>query len=86
MSSSELHTPEKPLLLGLSPGMWRGKRGQPAVEPVEATDSADGLFKSGRFAEAGKLYAEAAARDPEDWQAALRLGEIALRVWLEGLG
>src|SRR6516162_9964844 len=58
---------------------WGGEgRGQPAVEPARALESANRLFEAGQFAKAGRLYAEAAARDPQDYQATLRLGEIAL--------
>lgn len=55
-----------------------GKRGQPDVELVKSAESAKNLFEAGQFARAGQLYAEAAARDPRDYQATVRLGEIAL--------
>ncbi len=42
------------------------------------TESADGLFKAGKFAEAEKLYAKAAAEDAKNYQATLRLGHLAL--------
>jgi pimeloyl-ACP methyl ester carboxylesterase/predicted aspartyl protease len=53
--------------------------------------SADALFKSGHFAEAGKLYARVAAREPTQYQATVRLGYLALlsnrqgeaQTWLE---
>src|SRR5437660_2664664 len=55
-----------------------GKRGQADVEPVQGTESARTVFEAGQFAKAGRLYAEATAHDPQDYQATLRLGEIAL--------
>src|SRR6202020_2044120 len=67
------------LILAASlPGCGGGKRGQPDVKPVAAMESADELFQAGQFAEAGKLYAEASTRDPQSYDAALRVGEIAL--------
>lgn len=39
---------------------------------------ADGLFKRGMFAEAGKNYGDMFARDPRDFRSALCLGHIAL--------
>jgi hypothetical protein len=40
--------------------------------------SADRLFQIGKFAEAGELYAQMAARDPKDYAAILGLGRVAL--------
>jgi tetratricopeptide (TPR) repeat protein len=40
--------------------------------------SADRLFQSGKFAEAGKLYLRISAQNPKDHSAALQLGRIAL--------
>ena len=40
--------------------------------------AADDLFKAGRFVEAERLYAKVLAENPQDYQATLRLGEIAL--------
>jgi hypothetical protein len=42
------------------------------------TGSADRLFQSGKFAEAGKLYSKMVAQDPHDHWAILQLGRIAL--------
>jgi hypothetical protein len=42
------------------------------------TDSADRLFREGKFAEAGKLYSQIAAQNPKDYSANLQLGRIAL--------
>lgn len=41
-------------------------------------ESADNIFKTGKFAEAEKLYALALAADPDNFQAIIRLGYIAL--------
>src|SRR5262249_1904074 len=41
-------------------------------------ESADGLFREGKFAEAGSLYAKIQAEDPVSFEATLRLGTIAL--------
>ncbi len=41
-------------------------------------DSADRLFQLGKFADAGKLYAQIAAQNPNDYSAVLQLGHIAL--------
>jgi len=43
-------------------------------DPVEA---ANRVFREGKFAEAQALYAQIQARDPSNFQAALRLGTIA---------
>jgi Aspartyl protease/Tetratricopeptide repeat len=40
--------------------------------------SADGLFKAGKFANAEKLYGQAVAADTKNYAACVRLGEIAL--------
>ena len=53
--------------------------GQATAQPkASENDAADRLFKVGKFAEAGELYAKIAARDPKDHAAALQLGRIAL--------
>jgi len=41
-------------------------------------DSANRLFETGKFAEAGKLYSQIVAQDPKDYSAILQLGRIAL--------
>ncbi|MGH9809165.1 MAG: aspartyl protease family protein, partial [Terriglobia bacterium] len=49
------------------------------AEPASsAIDSANLLFQSGKFAEAGKIYAQIAAQEPKDYAAILQLGRIAL--------
>ncbi len=40
--------------------------------------SADRLFQSGKFAQAGEVYSRLAARNPKDYRAILQLGRIAL--------
>ena len=52
---------------------------QAAPQPKQSEiASADRLFQAGKFAEAGKIYAQIAAQDPKDYPAILRLGRIAL--------
>ena len=41
-------------------------------------DSADRLFRAGKFAEAGKIYSQIVSRDSKDYSATLQLGRIAL--------
>src|SRR4029453_9293786 len=53
--------------------------GQAATEPKQpGIDSADRLFQLGKFADAGKLYAQIAAQRPNDYPATLQLGRVAL--------
>jgi hypothetical protein len=53
--------------------------GQAASPPQESEiDSADRLFQLGKFADAGKLYAQIVAQKPNDYSATLQLGRIAL--------
>src|SRR5439155_7462852 len=53
--------------------------GQAASEPKQPEiDSADRLFQLGKFADAGKLYAQIVAEKPNDYSATLQLGRIAL--------
>src|SRR4051812_43704691 len=64
---------------------------QAAEQPPSLMVSADRLFRTGEFAEAGKQYARIAAAPPGDYSAILQLGRIALlsnrlddaRRWLE---
>src|SRR5262245_55927576 len=60
------------LSAGALPGPAADERGKSDIE------SADALFKAGQLADAGKLYARVAAGDPKQYQAALRLGYLAL--------
>jgi predicted aspartyl protease len=56
-----------------------GFPGQAASEPKQADSAAaEQLFKAGKFAEAGKIYAQVAAQDPKDYAAILQLGRVAL--------
>src|SRR5689334_9217539 len=57
------------LLMVLSYPAWAD---QPSIE------SADQLFQAGRFAEAGTRYTTLATQKPDDYHAALQLGQIAL--------
>jgi hypothetical protein len=53
--------------------------GQATPQPTQSgIDSADRLFKAGKFAEAGKLYSQIVAQNPKDHSATLQLGRIAL--------
>jgi Aspartyl protease/Tetratricopeptide repeat len=53
--------------------------GQAAPQPKQSgIDSADRLFQLGKFADAGKLYAQIAAQQPNDYSANLQLGRVAL--------
>ena len=50
-----------------------------ASEPSQAQiESANLLFQSGKFAEAGEIYARIVAQDPNDYAAIVQLGRIAL--------
>jgi hypothetical protein len=52
--------------------------GQATAQPKQSEiDSADRLFKAGKFAGAGKLYSQIAAQNPKDHSATLQLGRIA---------
>jgi predicted aspartyl protease len=66
------------VLAGSFSGCSKADRGQPDATPTQAAASADELFQAGQFAEAGKRYAATVADDPQNYQATLRLGEIAL--------
>ncbi len=56
------------LLASLSPGLTN----------QEIIDSADKLFQAGKFAEAERLYLEAAKGDPQNFRVLVHLGRIAL--------
>jgi hypothetical protein len=65
---------------------------EPTAQPKQSgIDSAGRLFKAGKFSEAGKLYLQILAHNPQDYSAILQLGRIALlsnrlddaRKWLE---
>lgn len=52
---------------------------RPGVQSSQANlESADSLFKAGKFAEAQEFYAKALSLDPKNFQALVRLGYIAL--------
>jgi hypothetical protein len=56
-----------------------GFSGQAAAQTAQADiDAANRLFETGKFAEAGKIYARVADQDPKDYAAILGLGRIAL--------
>lgn len=53
--------------------------GQATSQPKQLeTDSADRLFRTGKFTEAGKLYSQIVTQNPKDYSATLQLGRIAL--------
>jgi hypothetical protein len=53
--------------------------GQATPQPKQSEiDSADRLFKAGKFAEAGKIYSQIVTQNPKDYSATLHLGRIAL--------
>ena len=53
--------------------------GHAAPQPKQSeADSADRLFQSGKFAQAGKLYSRIVAQNPREYSATLQLGRIAL--------
>jgi hypothetical protein len=53
--------------------------GQVTPQPKQSEiNSADRLFQSGKFAEAGKIYSKIVAQNPKDDSAILQLGRIAL--------
>jgi predicted Zn-dependent protease len=53
--------------------------GQVVAQPEQADiDAANRLFETGKFSEAGELYARIAAQNPKDYSVALQLGRIVL--------
>ncbi len=63
------------ILLSFGSVMLMSDEAQSGQSGLEAADS---LFKGGRFFEAEKLYAKVLAAEPTNFQAAVRLGSIAL--------
>src|SRR6516164_953399 len=49
-----------------------------AGDGLRADQEPDRLFREGKFSEAEALYSQIQARDPSNFQAALRLGTISL--------
>jgi Aspartyl protease/Tetratricopeptide repeat len=65
--------------IGLAVILASAFSGQAISQPQQSEiDSADRLFQSGKFAEAGKLYSKIVAQNPKDHSATLQLGRIAL--------
>jgi hypothetical protein len=53
--------------------------GRAVPQPKQSEiDSADRLFKAGKFADAGKIYSQIVTQNPKDYSAILQLGRIAL--------
>jgi hypothetical protein len=63
------------LLVILAPSFSGEAAAEQKSSPIE---SADRLFQTGEFAQAGELYARIAADRPDDYAATLQLGRIAL--------
>ena len=63
------------LLVILAPSFAGEAAAEQKSSPIE---SADRLFQTGEFAQAGELYARIAADRPDDYAATLQLGRIAL--------
>jgi hypothetical protein len=61
------------LVFGLVLSANAGRQAKPAL-----LESANGLFREGKFAESGSLYSKIQAEDRASFEAALRLGTIAL--------
>jgi predicted aspartyl protease len=54
-------------------------KAESTAEPRQSeVDSAGRLFQAGKFAEAGKLYAQIVTQNPKNYSATLQLGRIAL--------
>jgi cytochrome c-type biogenesis protein CcmH/NrfG len=64
------------LLVMLAPCAFSGQAA--AEQKPSPIASADRLFQTGEFAQAGELYARIAADHPDDYSAILQLGRIAL--------
>jgi len=57
----------------------RSLSGQAPPQPTQSEiDSANRLFKAGKFADAAKIYSNIVARNPKDYSATLELGRIGL--------
>ncbi len=53
--------------------------GKATPQPKQSeSNSADRLFKAGKFAEAGKIYSQIVTQNPKDYSATVHLGRIAL--------
>jgi tetratricopeptide (TPR) repeat protein len=63
------------LLVVLAPCACLGQGAEQKPSPIE---SADRLFRTGEFAQAGEQYARIAADHPDNYSAILQLGRIAL--------
>jgi hypothetical protein len=66
------------IALAMILGSWSFSR-QVAAQPEQADiDAGNRLFESGKFAEAGEIYARIAAQHTKDYAVILQLGRIAL--------
>ena len=63
----------------MTPQSATAAKPEPTAQPKESgIDLANRLFRLGKFSEAGKLYSQIVAQNPEDYSATLQLGRIAL--------
>ncbi len=63
----------------MTPQATRAATAESTAQPKQSDiDSANRLFEAGKFAEAGKLYSQIVAQNPNDFSATLQLGRIAL--------
>src|SRR5947208_3533521 len=67
-----------PLLVVVAFIAWSILLCQQDNNSAQTTASANSLFENGQFAQAERLYMEAANRNPKDYHSTLRVGEIAL--------
>jgi Aspartyl protease/Tetratricopeptide repeat len=66
-------------IIAMRPQSAAAATAEPTAQPKQSgIDSANRLFESGKFAEAGKLYSRIVAQNPKDYSATLQLGRIAL--------
>ena len=67
------------IVIAFAVSLASGFAGEATPQPKQSEkDSADRLFQSGKFADAGKLYSRIVAQNPKDHSAILQMGRIAL--------
>jgi len=66
------------IVLALTLGPWSYSEQATFQAKQWEVESADRLFRAGKFAEAGELYSRMAAQTPKDYSATLHSGRIAL--------
>lgn len=66
-------------VIAMRPQSTTAATAEPTAQPRQSgVDSANRLFETGKFAEAGKFYSQIVAKNPKDYSATLQLGRIAL--------